>query len=64
MLSEPGLTNLDAVHNAVSEAQASLARTNPAPGKSLNGELLNSEDALAYIQEFIRKFKKDQYLSN
>jgi general secretion pathway protein A len=64
MLSEPGLTNMDAVHNAVSEAQASLARTNPAPGKSLNGELLNSEDALAYIQEFIRKFKKDQYLSN
>jgi len=64
MLSDPGLTGMDAVHSAVSEAQASLARTNVVPGKSLNGELLNSEDALAYIQEFIRKFKKDQYLSN
>ncbi|HTS08622.1 MAG TPA: AAA family ATPase [Candidatus Eisenbacteria bacterium] len=64
MLSDPGLTGLDSVHSAVSEAQASLARTNVAAGKSLHGELLNSEDALAYIQEFIRKFKKDQYLSN
>lgn len=64
MLSDPGLTGMDSVHTAVSEAQASLARTNVVPGKSLHGELLNSEDALAYIQEFIRKFKKDQYLSN
>ena len=64
MLSDPGLTAMDAVHSAVSEAQASLSRTNPMPAKSLHGELLNSEDALAYIQEFIKKFKKDQYLSN
>ena len=64
MLTDPGLTAMDALHNAVSEAQSSLARTNPMPGKSLHGELLNSEDALAYIQEFIKKFKKDQYLSN
>jgi general secretion pathway protein A len=64
MLSDPGLTGMDSVHAAVSEAQASLARTNVVAGKSLHGELLNSEDALAYIQEFIKKFKKDQYLSN
>jgi len=63
MLSDPGLTGMDAVRSAVSEAQASLMRTNPA-AKNLHGELLNSEDALAYIQEFIRKFKKDQVLTN
>ncbi len=63
MLSEPGLTGMDAVRSAVSEAQASLIRSNSV-AKSLQGELLNSEDALAYIQEFIRKFKKDQVLTN
>ena len=64
MLSDPGVSGMDAVRTAVSEAQASLTRTNPLPGKSLHGDLLNSEDALAYIQEFIRKFKKDQVLTN
>ena len=64
MLSEPGLTGMDAVRSAVAEAQASLMRTNPSPTRSLHDEMLNSEDALAYIQEFIRKFKKDQVLTN
>jgi hypothetical protein len=63
MLSDPGLTGMDAVRSAVSEAQASLMRTNLG-AKNLHGDLLNSEDALAYIQEFIRKFKKDQVLTN
>lgn len=64
MLSEPGMTGLDAVQNTVSESQSLLVRTNPAPGRSKPGELLNSEDALAYIQDFIRKFKKDQRFAN
>lgn len=64
MLSEPGLTGMDAVRSSVSEAHASLLRTNPGSVRGVQGELLNSEDALAYIQEFIRKFKKDQILTN
>jgi len=32
--------------------------------RGVQRELLNSEDALAYIQEFIKKFKKDQILTN
>jgi len=64
MLSEPGLTGMDAVRSSVSEAHASLIRTNSGSVRGVQGELLNSEDALAYIQEFIKKFKKDQILTN
>jgi len=62
MLSDPGTTGFDSAPN-VAEAQSLLARTNPT-AKAKHGELLNSEDALAYIQEFIRRFKKDQYVAN
>jgi len=90
--SEPGMTNLEPLARAASEAQALLARTNPAPGlapshipnlapnltpdaaaklaahsaplRARRGEPLNPEDALAYIQEFIRRLKKDPYFAN
>ena len=63
MLSDPGTTGFDTLPSATSEVQSLLAKTNPAP-KSRHDELLNSEDALAYIQEFIRRFKKDQFVTN
>jgi general secretion pathway protein A len=40
---------------------ASNSNGNSAPLKTRRGEPLNPEDALAYIQEFIRRLKKDQY---
>jgi len=63
MVSDPGATGFDSLPNAASEVQSLLARTNP-PAKPRHDQLLNSEDALAYIQEFIRRFKKDQHLAN
>jgi general secretion pathway protein A len=63
MVSDPGATGFDSLPSAASEVQSLLARTNP-PAKPRHDQLLNSEDALAYIQEFIRRFKKDQHLAN
>ena len=63
MVSDPGSTGFDSLPSAASEVQSLLARTNP-PAKPRHDQLLNSEDALAYIQEFIRRFKKDQHLAN
>jgi len=63
MVSDPGSTGFDSLPSAASEVQSLLARTNP-PAKPRHDQLLNSEDALAYIQEFIRRFKKDQPLAN
>ena len=63
MVSDPRATGFDSLPNAASEVQSLLARTNP-PAKPRHDQLLNSEDALAYIQEFIRRFKKDQHLAN
>jgi general secretion pathway protein A len=40
---------------------ASNSNGNSAPMRTRRGEPLNPEDALAYIQEFIRRLKKDQY---
>jgi hypothetical protein len=70
--SEPGVTHHSpetiALGSAASEAQALLTRSNPvpapAPVKTRSDELSNPEEALAYIQEFIRRFKKDQYFAN
>src|SRR5579872_6646609 len=63
MVSDPG-GDFDTLPNAISEAHSLLTKTNPPAVKARQGELLNSEDALAYIQEFIRRFKKDQFLAN
>jgi general secretion pathway protein A len=72
--SEPGVAShpLETISlsSAASEAQALLTRSNPvpapvaAPAKTHSSELSNPEEALAYIQEFIRRFKKDQYFAN
>jgi general secretion pathway protein A len=68
MRTEPGVMNFDpesmSVSSGASEAQALLAKTNPSLLKARRGEPLNPEDALAYIQEFIRRLKKDQYFAN
>jgi general secretion pathway protein A len=40
---------------------ASNSNGNSAPMRTRRDEPLNPEDALAYIQEFIRRLKKDQY---
>lgn len=63
MVSDPATSGFDSLSGAASEVQSLLARTNP-PAKPRHDQLLNSEDALAYIQEFIRRFKKDQHLAN
>jgi general secretion pathway protein A len=63
MVSDPG-GDFDTLPHAISEAQSILTKTNAPVPKARQGELLNSEDALAYIQEFIRRFKKDQFLAN
>lgn len=59
--SDPGVMSFDPL---AAEAQALLAKANPAPVMTRRGELQNPEDALAYIQEFIRRFKKDQFFTN
>jgi general secretion pathway protein A len=63
MISYPG-GDFDTLPHAITEAQSLLTKTNAPVPKARQGELLNSEDALAYIQEFIRRFKKDQFLAN
>jgi general secretion pathway protein A len=57
-------TNLMA--NSVSSAISSPGNSsaNSSPLKPRRGEPLNPEDALAYIQEFIRRLKKDQHFAN
>jgi general secretion pathway protein A len=66
--SDPGMRNFDLekVTGPMVPAEAApvLANRVPAPVKAGTGELTNPEDALAYIQEFIRRFKKDQYFPN
>jgi general secretion pathway protein A len=66
--SDPTIPNFGpervALANAASEAQALLARSAPAAGKNRRGEMSNPEEALAYIQEFIQRFKKEQHFAN
>lgn len=65
--SDPGTSSAErdaiTLASAAAEAEALLARTNAGPAKSPQGEL-SREDALAYIQDFVRRVKKDQYLAN
>jgi general secretion pathway protein A len=66
--SDPGFTNLGppaiALANAASEAQSLLAGSAPAVAKPRQSDLSNPEEALAYIQEFIQRFKKDEHFAN
>jgi general secretion pathway protein A len=68
MRSDPGITNFEretiSLANAASEARSLLARSASTLAQARRGELSNPEDALAYIQEFIQRFKKDQDLAN
>jgi general secretion pathway protein A len=67
--SEPGIRNFDPemifARSAMPEAASLQAKSTSARApKTQGGELSNPEDALAYIQEFIQRFKKDQYFAN
>jgi general secretion pathway protein A len=66
--SDPGFSNLGphtiALANAASEAQSLLARSAPDAVKPERSDLSNPEEALAYIQEFIQRFKKDEHFAN
>jgi general secretion pathway protein A len=66
--SDPGISNFEretiSLASAASEARSLLARSASTLAQARRGELSNPEDALAYIQEFIQRFKKDQDLAN
>jgi general secretion pathway protein A len=73
--SDPGVPNFgpesvslaSAASLAKEDAQSLLAKATPAPAapiRTRGSEPLKPEDALAYIQEFIRRLKKDQYFAN
>jgi general secretion pathway protein A len=71
--SEPGVSMLDrdnfsretiSLASAASEARSRLAKSGPSLIKNGRGELSKPEDALAYIQDFIQRFKKDQDFAN
>jgi general secretion pathway protein A len=66
--SDPGSGHFEpetiSLANAVSEARSLVARGISTPVRTRRGELLNPEDALAYIQEIIQRFKKDQHFAN
>ncbi|HZQ95693.1 MAG TPA: AAA family ATPase [Candidatus Sulfotelmatobacter sp.] len=67
--SEPGVRSFEqdtplSLPKAAPDPETLLAMKNPAPANVRHGELSNPEDARAYMQEFIRRFKKDQYLAN
>ena len=71
MRSEPGATsagNLDAetlsLASAMSGAHSLLTKTNPTPARMQRGEPLKPEEALTYIQEVVRRLKKDQFFAN
>jgi len=68
MRSEPGIANLEpkaiSLANATSEARSPVARNISAPVKTRSGELLNREDALAYIQEIVQRLKNNQPFAN
>jgi general secretion pathway protein A len=67
MRTEPGAMSLNpealSLASAVSEAQGLLTRTNPLPPRTRK-EPLNPEEALTYIQEVVRRLKKDRYFAN
>jgi general secretion pathway protein A len=66
--SDPGISAFDretiSLASAASEARSLLAKSASSLAKTRSGELPNPEDALAYIQEFIQRFKNDQDLAN
>jgi general secretion pathway protein A len=66
--SDPGISTFEretiSLASAASEARSLLAKSASTLARTRRGELSNPEDALAYIQEFIQRFKKDQDLAN
>jgi general secretion pathway protein A len=66
--SEPGIRSFDqesiSLADSVSRTDLRPSTSSPDPANVRQSELSNPEDARAYMQEFIRRFKKDQYLAN
>jgi general secretion pathway protein A len=66
--SEPGIRSFDqesiSLAESVSRTDLRPSTSSPDPANGRQNELSNPEDARAYMQEFIRRFKKDQYLAN
>jgi len=69
MRSEPGITNFKpetiSLASPAPEARSLVTgSTSNTRVKTRRGELLNREDALAYMQEIIQRLKKDQHFAN
>jgi general secretion pathway protein A len=66
--SEPGLSKFEletaAAASASPAARSGSEPTGSLPASNQGGELLNRQEALAYIQETIQRFKKDQTFAN
>lgn len=66
--SEPGIRSFDqepiSLADSVSRTDLLPSANSPEPAKLRQSELSKPEDARAYMQEFIRRFKKDEYLAN
>jgi general secretion pathway protein A len=66
--SDPGIRSFDqetiSLADSVSRTDSLPGKSSPEPADLRDSELSNPEDARAYMQEFIRRFKKDQYLAN
>jgi general secretion pathway protein A len=66
--SDPGLSAFEretiSLASAASEARSLLANSASALAKTRRSDFSNPEDALAYIQEFIQRFKNDQDFAN
>jgi general secretion pathway protein A len=62
--SEPGMRNFDpetmSLASTASGATSLLNKNTSSPTKTQQSELSNPEEALAYIQDFIQRFKKDE----
>ncbi len=68
MRSDPGISAFEretiSLASAASEARSLLAQSASTLAKTRLAELSNPEEALAYIQELIQRFKKEQNLAN
>lgn len=67
--SEPGIRgrfDQDTISLAgpASDAESLLTQSNPSPAKSAQKEFSNPEEARAYMEQFVRRFKKDPFFAN